>query len=150
MFSRCLYVVVMSLIFWACSDLALNPSDLDGTFKGTFTITHTTGLGESGIVAFKFAGNQYTCIPEKVYLPPSGSGLFSIVHQTMRLTDTAIHTAEFDWTLILDGEFSISFDDSHLVLEQDDQKPRQKPDQMLCPRLSKATSEEQTMSSTCS
>jgi hypothetical protein len=38
----------------------------------------------------------------------------------MVLKDTVMHTAEFDWTLILNGEFSMTLDGSRLVLEQYD------------------------------
>ena len=122
MFPRCLFIVAISTVFWACSDLAGSSSDIQGTFQGTFTITHSTGVSESGIVTFTFSGGQYTCTPETQYLPPSGAGLFSRLDRTIWLKDTVAHTAEFDWTLILNGAFSVIYDGTHLVLAQNDVK----------------------------
>jgi hypothetical protein len=108
-----LAIVVLSFLSLACSDMALNPAVLDGNYRGTFTITHSTGLVQSGNVTFTFTGAQYTCTPERLYLPPSGGGSFELVGQAIRLRDTAVHTAEFDGTLILGGEFSFLFDGFH-------------------------------------
>jgi hypothetical protein len=122
MLRRATIIAAMSSVLCACSDVAVTPSDLQGTFQGTFTITHSTGVSESGTVTFSFSGGQYTCIPETMYRPPSGAGLFALFNHAIWLTDTVAHTAEFDWTLILNGAFSVFYDGTHLVLEQDDAK----------------------------
>lgn len=112
----------MSLMLSACSDLALDPSSLDGTFSGTFTIINNEGIVETGTVTFTFNGDRYSCTPERPYLPPSGAGFLELSGQTMVLKDTVPHTAEFDWTLILNGAFSLTYDGLHLVLKQKDQE----------------------------
>jgi hypothetical protein len=117
-----LLICAVSLLLSACSDLALDPSSFDGTYRGTFTITHANGLVETGSVTFTFSGEQYCCIPEKQYLPPSGAGCFQLIGRTMKLRDTMMHTAEFDWTLILNGAFSFTYDGVHLVLVQQDEQ----------------------------
>jgi hypothetical protein len=120
MHGRCLLILALCLGFLSCSDLSTEPTSIDGTYRGTFTLTHGSGLVESGVVTISFLRGQYTCSPEQKYLPPSGSGLYVIVDDTIRLTDTALHTAEFDWTLILNGSFSFRLDGSHVVLSQQD------------------------------
>ena len=122
MFTKNLFIAAIPLVFWACSDLAGASSDLQGTFQGTFTITHSTGISESGKVTFTFSGDQYTCTPETQYLPPSGAGVFVVLGHSIWLTDTVAHTAEFDHTLILNGVFSVVYDGTHLSLVQDDVK----------------------------
>jgi len=117
---RCLLILALCLGLLSCSDLSTEPTSIDGTYRGTFTFTHGSGLVESGVVTISFVGGQYTCSPEQKYLPPSGSGLYVIVDDTLRLTDTAVHTAEFDWTLILNDSFSFQLDGSHVVLSQQD------------------------------
>ena len=120
MHARLLLILALCLGFWSCSDLSTGPTSIDGTYRGTFTVTHGSGLVESGVVTISFVGGQYTCSPEQKYLPPSGSGLYVIVADTIRLTDTAAHTAEFDWTLILNGSFSFQLNGSDVVLSQQD------------------------------
>ena len=117
-----LVICTMTLLLCACSDLALDPSSLDGTYRGIFTITHGNGLVETGSVTFIFSGDRYSCMPEKQYLPPSGAGCFQLIGRTMKLMDTVAHTAEFDWTLILNGAFSFTYDGVHLVLVQQDEQ----------------------------
>jgi len=115
-------MIVLPLVFLACSDMALNPPEMEGSFEGTFTISHSTGLVETGSVTFTFIDNRYTCTPNTAFLPPSGSGTFVVEGNIICLADTVLHTAEFDWTLILTGEFSMLFDGTHMVLDQHDQK----------------------------
>jgi hypothetical protein len=117
-----LLVCLMSLILSACSDLVLEPSGLDGTFSGTFTIINNKGITETGTVTFTFNGDRYSCTPGRPYFPPSGAGFLAIRGQTLILKDTVPHTAEFDWTLILSGSFSFAYDGLHLVLKQEDQE----------------------------
>jgi len=38
------------------------------------------------------------------------------------LEDKAIHTAEFDWTLILNGKFDFTYDGIKLILKQNDKQ----------------------------
>ncbi len=115
------------LAFSACSDSS-SPSDpalflssLNGTYRGTFTITGKTGYAATGVVTFTFTADAYECHPETMYLPPAGAGKLTILLHTIVLRDTVPHTAEFDWTLILNGPFSYAFDGTHLVLVQDDE-----------------------------
>jgi hypothetical protein len=117
-----LFLCSITVLLSACSDVGLDLPPLDGTYHGTFTITEEGLPAESGTVTFTFSGDGYFCRPERKYVPPSGGGLFLVIGRTMTLTDTAVHTAEFDWSLILGGEFSFTFDGSRLLLEQQDQK----------------------------
>jgi hypothetical protein len=118
------FLWAIALACSACSDAGPDPPLLDGTYQGTFTITQENGPVESGTVRITFGGDGYSCTPEQRYLPPSGGGLFLLSGRTLTLKDTAVHTAEFDWTLILNGEFSFTFDGSRLLLEQQDQRHR--------------------------
>jgi len=115
-------ILLAILVLLSCSDVWLfNPID-DGTYAGTFTITLENGLTKTGNVTFTFKGRTYSCVPDKQYLPPGGAGEFLTFGRTIRIKDTALHTAEFDWTLILNGDFEFTFDGSRLVLQQNDTK----------------------------
>lgn len=113
---------ITCLMLCACSDLAVSPSEFDGTFHGTFTLTNAEGVSETGVVTFTFSEGTYRCTSEKRYLPPGGGGTFKVIGQTLILDDNMMHTAEFDWTLILGGAFLYTYDGSHLLLTQDDLK----------------------------
>ncbi len=95
-----------------------------GCYKGTYSITHyyntDSSFTDSGPATFIFTDTSYSCWGENYLLPPSGGGKYSIIDDKMVLNDTAPHTAEFDWTLILNGEFDYWFDGKNLRLEQFD------------------------------
>jgi hypothetical protein len=114
----CCVLVLPALLLPSC--LINTPTDTipDGTYAGTFTITHADGKSESGGVTFTFAGGTYRCIPVNHPVPPGGGGAFSTWENTLFLRDEVAHTAEFDWTLILNGGFSISMEGPRLILQQ--------------------------------
>lgn len=108
------------ILFWGCEESDTNVNFENGNYSGTFTITESDGQPQSGNVIFNFSNNSYSVVPEKLYLPPVGGGTFSINGNTIMLVDTAIHTAEFDWTLILNGSFELSYNGNILILKQND------------------------------
>jgi hypothetical protein len=95
-----------------------------GDYVGTFSIKAENGTTQTGGVIFGFHPTKYICIPEKAYLPPSGAGSYRLDENTITLTDTVAHTAEFDWTLILNGDFTYSNDGNKITLIQNDIKYR--------------------------
>lgn len=100
--------------------------DLQGVWEGTYTRTDHFGtdsaLTQEGSATFRFTGTEYSCYGEEFYLPPGGAGNYRISDSKIILTDLAGHTAEFDWSLILSGEFDYSFDGKNLTLTQHDTK----------------------------
>jgi hypothetical protein len=121
---RAFVALILILFFSACEEEGITLPLRNGTYVGTFSIKRDDGAVQAGGVTFTFRGNTYSCIPENLYLPPSGAGSYRLSGNTLTLTDTARHTAEFDWTLILNGDFTYSFDGNILTLIQDDIKYR--------------------------
>lgn len=81
---------------------------IEGEYNGTFTITYHVGTDsartETGAVEFSFDDGRYDVDGEQRYLPPRGGGKYTI-GSSINLTDRELHTAEFDWSLILNGSF---------------------------------------------
>jgi hypothetical protein len=93
---------------------------LEGTYTGTFTIFDGDNWEQSGGVTFEFTEDRYTCTPSVQYLPPAGSGTYVFKLDSIVLKDTAMHSAEFDWTLILNGAFHMSKSGDRISLSQYD------------------------------
>lgn len=115
------FALILALTCLAC-DHGVDPIRpiQAGDYVGTFSIRSENGTTQSGLVTFRFRANTYSCIPEKVYLPPSGGGSYRLGDKSLTLTDTVMHTAEFDWTLILNGDFTYSNDGEKITLIQND------------------------------
>ena len=102
------------------------PVHLEGEYRGTYRLIHEEGAGdqwrESGGVWMSFSPDgTYEVRGDKLHLPPSGSGTWEREGDDLVLDDTALHTADFDWTLILDGRFQLYGEgEGHIRLRQRD------------------------------
>ena len=112
--------LLLAFLFFGCDESDTNFSLENGNYGGIFTIIESNGQPQSGNVIFNFSDNSYTVVPEQLYLPPTGAGNFSLNGNSIMLTDTAIHTTNFDATLILNGSFELSNNGDELVLKQND------------------------------
>jgi hypothetical protein len=119
------FALILALTCLAC-DHGVDPTRpiKSSDYVGTFSIRSEDGTTQSGQVTFRFRTNTYSCIPEKVYLPPSGAGSYRLGDHSLTLTDTAMHTAQFDWSLILNGDFTYSNDGNKITLTQNDTEHR--------------------------
>jgi hypothetical protein len=117
-------LIFISLFCLSCNKDNSHEIFQPGTYKGIYSITHyynsDSAFEESGPATFTFNNTSYHCYGEEYLLPPVGGGEYEIMGDVMILNDMIPHTAEFDHTLILDGEFYYSLDDYNLRLEQVD------------------------------
>ena len=117
-------VALAGLLFLTgCQD---NPTtsdsvQIEGEYNGTFTITYHVGTDsartETGAVEFSFDDGRYDVDGEQRYLPPRGGGKYTI-GSSINLTDRELHTAEFDWSLILNGSFDYEMKENTLTMTQ--------------------------------
>ena len=116
-------LLVTLLLVIGCKDKSTESSNSPlierGEYNGIFTFTENENTSTSN-VKFTFTDTLYTCVPQKVYMPPTGGGKYELQKDKIVLTDMVMHTAEFDWTLILGGDFSYSKSGNTIILIQDD------------------------------
>ncbi|MDM7915830.1 MAG: hypothetical protein QUU85_11310 [Candidatus Eisenbacteria bacterium] len=89
---------------------------IDGAFAGTIALTGADI--REGPVRIEFHEGRYQVQGSKDLAPPS-QGAYTLDRRLL-LEDQGVHTAEFDWTLILKGWFDYAFDGRELILEQHD------------------------------
>jgi hypothetical protein len=115
-----LFIPVICLIVCNCDTVEQSSNSIEGVYKGTYSITYNVFADNQyslqGPVNFQFTKNTYRCEGKKQWLPPSGVGRYSYDPGFITLTDTVGHSADFDWTLILNGKFFIISNGNHLLL----------------------------------
>jgi len=87
------------------------PLDLHGIYRGRYWVTHEDGTSQQrrmdGPVWMRFEDGSYEIQGEYEFVPPAGGGEYTLEGRVLVLDDTFMHTANFDWSLILKGRFDI-------------------------------------------
>lgn len=88
------------------------PRDIDGQYIGTFQRD-----GNSSNVELILDGTNFHGESEMVKFPAICSGSYSISNRSIKFENECPWTAEFDWTLILNGAWAYSFANDTLTLK---------------------------------
>ncbi|MFN5428819.1 MAG: hypothetical protein ACK5BO_12355 [Bacteroidota bacterium] len=107
-----LLVLIISFFTGCTKD---KPSIQDGIYKGIFTVTYSTGT-QTGPVTIELKNRTYTSSSNANRIPSGGSGTFQVTKNKMIFSDDKMWTADFDWNLILNGEYEAVFDGKKLKL----------------------------------
>lgn len=112
---KLLFVIIFSIVtlLLACEEEKLNLAD--GTYKGTFTVTYSSGT-QTGQTTLEIKNGVFTCTGNSSRIPAGGSGAFSVNKRTIAFSDKNFWTADFDWNLILNGDYNYTFNGSKLKL----------------------------------
>lgn len=87
----------------------------DGIYTGTFTVIYSNGT-QTNPVTVELKNRTYTSSSNANRIPAGGSGTFQINKNRMIFSDEKMWTADFDWNLILNGEYEAVFDGKKLTL----------------------------------
>jgi hypothetical protein len=90
----------------------------EGIYTGEFKVVYPTGT-HTGKTTLELRNSKYTCEGNANRIPAGGSGTYSINNNKITFHDENIWTADFDWNLILNGEYDYSFDGKKLKLSTD-------------------------------
>jgi hypothetical protein len=101
-----------------CADHDLNGS-LNGNYTGTFYRVRDNVKGETANVTLTFSNHEYTGTSSIVKYPALCRGTFAERSGLVNFTNSCMWTAEFDWTLILNGEFKVVYKVDEVVLSKE-------------------------------
>jgi hypothetical protein len=90
----------------------------DGTYKGTFTVTYSSGT-QTGQTTLVLNNGTFSCSGNPTKIPAGGSGTFSSGNGTITFNDENFWTADFDWNLILSGTYDYTFNGENLKITAD-------------------------------
>lgn len=99
-----------------CDDEVADP--MHGRYTGMFTVTYGSG-SQSGEVILNLYAGRYTCFGNSNRIPAGGRGTYTLDEHTITFFDENVWTADFDWNLILNGEYEYTFDGQKLTLWAD-------------------------------
>jgi hypothetical protein len=111
-------LLAISLLFAACTDTDTS-TRLQGTFEGVFYRVRDNVKGESSNVTLNFSGDDYSGVSSIAKYPALCEGKFAPSSGQISFTNKCMWTADFDWTLILNGEFKIERSGDELILSKE-------------------------------
>jgi hypothetical protein len=104
-----LYFITLSLILLTLSCKKNNNApaghNLSGSYSGIF---YRTGMDTAGVV-INFNGNNFDGQSNRPKYPAICRGSFDLDATTINFIDSCQWTADFDWSLILNGNYNIDF-----------------------------------------
>jgi len=113
--------IVIWIIFIAIASCEKSKDEIapDGVYTGTFQRQLAFGGGDISNVTITFSSNTWTGSSDKVKYPALCHGTFSISDQKITFNNECAWTAEFDWSLILAGEYDFVSDGQQLKIIRD-------------------------------
>lgn len=111
------FAMTLLVVATACQTENLALSDLrEGLYTGTFIRGTPTSLPKPVQVRIQFGQETFEGSSDEK-LPVICKGTFQLKNDsTVNFTNYCFFTADFDWTYILEGEFTIRYDDPFVYL----------------------------------
>ena len=114
------YLIAAVVLMGSCSKTLLQPNTVQGTYNGQFELVSTKSPANStsASVTVNFTGTQYKSTANSNYIPAGGAGKYSISKDSVTFQDDAMHTANFDWNLLLNGSYTYTSKGDSLILSK--------------------------------
>jgi hypothetical protein len=115
---------LMALIGFACERDNNYPAKIvDGLYTGTFQRQLAFGGGDIANVSITFSANTWTGQSDRTKYPALCNGTYRLDKGKIIFTNGCVWTAEFDWSLILGGEYVLTIDGNQLKFTRDYRGP---------------------------
>ena len=111
-------MTVFSMAIISASCKKDNHDIKEGIYKGTFTVTYGQAK-QSGQTTIELKNGKYTCSGNSDRIPAGGSGTYSFDNGKITFNDENFWTANFDWNLILSGQYDYTFYGKKLKITAD-------------------------------
>ncbi|HYE55132.1 MAG TPA: hypothetical protein VD996_09825 [Chitinophagaceae bacterium] len=114
---RLFFMAIIAVIGLAsCKKDTTDNITLTGTYTGTFVRYGPAVDGIPASVTITFTGNEFSGTGQLPTYPALCNGTFSINGNKGTFENKCVWTANFDWTLILNGEYDIHIDGDNLYI----------------------------------
>lgn len=110
---------MLCLLCVACESGDLSETAaLEGTFTGVFIRSGPHAKYQPAEVVLTLRGNQFLGSSNIARYPAICQGTFEVGSGKIQFADGCVWTADFDWTLILNGEFELTLNGDELTLRR--------------------------------
>jgi len=110
-----LFIAVVLTGIGGCSKEKFE-KEIEGNYSGTFQRVAPTGLYPQQQVSLNLKDNSYSGQSGNARQPAICHGNWKAGYRTITFDNGCAWTADFDWTLILDGEFKYELKGTHLKM----------------------------------
>ena len=126
------YLVIFFAVLYLNSCGVIDPvSVIDGSYEGTYITTlhygTDTSLVGKGKISFEFSGGKYKYDTDyilidgkRIWILPGSLGSFGLSKRKLKFVDIGRHTALYEPSLYLNGDYVYKYDGSKLTLTQND------------------------------
>jgi len=111
-----------------CEKSAKNPEQIpDGSYFGTFQRNPASGGGQKANIQITFSKGRWTGQSDIVNYPVIGYGTYKTQGNKLSFDNECAFTANFDWSLILSGEYDYTINGDAIALTKVYSNPATEP-----------------------
>jgi len=110
--------MVTTLFLSACQEESHVISGIEGTYEGHFIRSSPTAKYQPSKVILTLSNGEFRGESERTKYPAICNGTYEVKGNKVEFSNACVWTAEFDWTLILSGEFSAELASDELTLQR--------------------------------
>ncbi len=104
-----LFITILLITILSCKKEKDTNALANGIYKGTFKVVYSSQQF-TGKVTLTIQDENFHCIGDSNQYPAGGSGAYIITKDKITFKDKNLWTADFDWNLILSGDYDYSWD----------------------------------------
>ncbi|WP_075350594.1 hypothetical protein [Algoriphagus marinus] len=109
------HLLIFLLIFWSCkSEEPQVLTNIEGAYIGQFYLAVPNSDFVSSDITLTLENGRFSGTSSRSKYPAICRGTYEIIGDEIIFTDECIWTAEFNWGLILSGNFKFSLKDGKL------------------------------------
>lgn len=112
-------IIVLFIAAQSCKNGNEVESNLSGTYQGTFIRSSMTAKYMPAEVTITFTEKGYTGTSNIIKYPAIGSGTYKIIGDTIKFLGNGYWTADFDWSLIMSGDYILTKEGSEIIIQKD-------------------------------
>jgi hypothetical protein len=110
------FFLVAFLTLWLFSCEKEDAASVSGNYSGVFFRSSPTGTWTESQVSLHLNANSFSGQSSDARYPAICHGSWTSGDETIEFSNACIWTADFDWTLILDGEYKFELKGDHLKI----------------------------------